>query len=291
MRSTRLAAAGVAAGALVLGMAGPALADGKAVASPNPFPAGSNVNITVTGCNPESEPVLQHGGTMVFAQTVNFTHSGGTWTSGPVKTFDGRQLKAGETYTYTVTCHDANQQKLTMKLPLTIAKADDNPEPSPSPGRPEFKFGYDKVKLSTTRVAPGQKVAFKVACPTAVTISGNGYTENPLPVKKTGENVWGATGTYRSNLPDPTTVTVVCKDFGSVKYSTSPDKGDGNGNGNGGGSMDPKTPKIPTGRIDTGDGSSLGEAGSPMMAAAWGAFAFLGLGAVALRRRTVRERS
>ncbi|HEY8480169.1 MAG TPA: hypothetical protein VIL71_10100, partial [Spirillospora sp.] len=119
----------------------------------------------------------------------------------------------------------------------------------------------------------------------------NGYTQNPLPVKKVGTTTWTATGTYRSNLPDPTTVTVVCKGFGSVKYSTSPEKGDGNGNGNGNGGMTPKTPKIPTGRIDTGDGSSLRQDGSALPAAALGAFAVVGLGAIALRRQLVRERS
>ncbi|MGP4022777.1 hypothetical protein [Actinomadura sp. 3N407] len=283
MRSTRLAAAGVAAGAMVLGMAGPALADGKASASPNPFTAGSKITVTVAGC--ESKPVLAHQGTMVFAEVVKFTQSGANWTSGPVTTFDSRHLKAGQTYNYKVTCHDANQQKLTMTLPLTVAKPDGNPDPTP-----EFKFGYDKVKLSSRRVAPGQNVTFTVNCPTAVSVSGNGYTKNPLPVKKAGKDTFTATGTYRSNLPDPTTVTVVCKDFGSVKYSTSPEKAGGSGNG-GGNAMEPKTPKIPTGPINTGDGSSLGNDGSPMMAAAWGAFMFLGLGAVALRRRTVQERS
>lgn len=279
MRSTRLAAAGVAAGAMVLGMAGPAFADGKASASPYPFKAGSKVTVTVTGC--DTKPVLAHQGTMVFNGLVKFTQSGTTWTSAPVATFDSRQLKAGQSYDYKVTCFDPNNEKLTMTLPLKVAEPDGNPDPTP-----EFKFGYDKVKLSTTRVAPGQNVTFTVNCPTAVTVSGNGYTKNPLPVKKTGDAMFSAQGTYRSNLPNPTTVTVVCKDFGSVKYSTSPEKAKENGNGGG---MTPKTPKVPTGPINTGDGSTLGTGGSPMAAAAWGVFAFLGLGAVALRRRTVSE--
>ncbi|TDC47422.1 hypothetical protein E1281_26270 [Actinomadura sp. KC345] len=269
-------------------MAGPALAEGKAVASPNPFTAGSAITVKVSGCNAESEPVLKHGGTMVFAQVVNFTRQGDLWTSGPVKTFDSRQLKAGQTYPYTVTCHDENQQKLTMQLPLKVAASSEDPDPQPG-----FKFGYDKVKLSSTKVVPGGKTTFAVTCPSEVTITGNGYTQNPLPVKKTGENTWGASGTFKSNLPDPTNVTVVCKGFGSVKYSTSPAKDDGNGNGNGGGNnnMTPKTPEIPTQPVNTGDGSSLTNGGSPMAAAAWGAIAFLGLGAVALRRRTAQERS
>lgn len=239
MRSTRLAAAGIAAGALVFGMAGPALA------TPKPVTPGAYC-----------DPIGATG-----------------------KTSTGKLMEC---------IKKAGEEQARWRA---VSPDDEKPGvPSPKP-KPQFKFGYDKVKLSTTRVAPGQKVTFKVICPTAVTITGNGYTKNPLPVKKSGEKTWVSTGTYRSNLPDPTTVTVVCKDFGSVKYSTSPEKGDENGGGNGNGGMTPKTPKIPTGRIDTGDGSSLRDGGSPMMAAAWGAVAFLGLGAVALRRRTVRERS
>ncbi|MEU8799260.1 hypothetical protein [Spirillospora sp. NPDC048819] len=239
MRATQLAAAGFAAGAMVLGMAGPALATpGDPVTPGAPC---SNVGATAENAAGELMKCIK---------------------------------KAGE-------------EKATWQ---PAAPGDENPTPTPTPTTPTFKFGYDKVKLSTTRVAPGQNVTFTVTCPTSVTVAGNGYTKNPLPVKKAGENTFTAQGTYRSNLPDPTTVTVVCKDFGSVKYSTSPEKAEGSGNGNGNG-MAPKTPKVPTGPINTGDGSSLGTGGSPMMAAAWGVFAFLGLGAVALRRRTVSERS
>ncbi|WP_396449407.1 hypothetical protein [Actinomadura sp.] len=170
----------------------------------------------------------------------------------------------------------------------------ESPSPSPTPTKPAFKFGYDKVKLSSLRVAPGYKTTFTVTCPTSVVITGNGYTQNPLPVKKTGDDTWTATGTFRSKLPDPTTATVACKGYGSVSYSTRPDKG-GNGGGNGGGgTMKPKTPKIPSGRIDTGDGSmymSGGNSSAPLLAAGWGVLMAAGLGAVALRRRTVRERS
>ena len=242
MRSTRLAAAGIAAGAMVLGMAGPALA------------------------TPNDKPVKP--GSFCAEDAIG---------------------QKAETVTGKVAvCTKGEDGKARWVVP-----GDDQPgTPTPTPTKPTFKFGYDKVKLSTTRVAPGQKTTFAVTCPSTVTITGNGYTQNPLPVKKTGENTWGATGTFKSSLPDPTNVTVVCKGFGSVKYSTSPAKDDGNGNGNGGGNnMTPKTPKVPTGPINTGDGSTLNNGGSPMAAAAWGAIAFLGLGAVALRRRTAQERS
>ncbi|NKZ05539.1 hypothetical protein [Actinomadura latina] len=170
------------------------------------------------------------------------------------------------------------------------------PTPTPTPTKPAFKFGYDKVKLSSLRVAPGYKTTFTVTCPTAVVITGNGYTQNPLPVKKIGDDTWTATGTFRTKLPNPTTATVACKGYGSVGYSTEPDKGgNGGGGGNGGNTMKPKTPKIPSGRIDTGDGSMyMRGGGSPLPAAGWGALALAGLGglgAAALRRRAVRERS
>ena len=151
------------------------------------------------------------------------------------------------------------------------------------------------MKLSSLRVAPGYKTVFKVICPTAVTITGNGYTQNPLPVKKAGENTWTATGTFRKNLPNPTTATVVCKDYGSVKYSTQPEKpGSKPGKPGKPSQLTPKTPKIPTGRIDTGDGSTyMQNEGSHagLLAAGWGALMAAGLGAVALRRKTAGERS
>ncbi|MFB4305212.1 hypothetical protein [Actinomadura sp. GTD37] len=168
--------------------------------------------------------------------------------------------------------------------------------PTENPGgedpKPTFKFGPDKVRLSSMRVAPGYTTKFNVICPTSVTITGNGYTQNPLPVKKAGKTIWTATGTFRKNLPDPTIATVVCKGYGSVKFTTRPEKG-GTKPGKPG-QLKPTTPKIPTGRIDTGDGSTYTRnEGSPagLLAAGWGALAALGLGAVVLRRRTAGERS
>ncbi|MFC5749230.1 hypothetical protein [Actinomadura rugatobispora] len=228
MRAIRLAATGFAAGAMVLGMAAPALA-----AEPVPT--------TVTpGAFCKNEHLGQKS-----------------------KTKDGTPMiclkKPGE------------------KQGRWRAVAPD----VPTPPKPVFKFGYDKVKLSSRRVVPGGTTTFTVTCPSTVTITGNGYTRSPLAVKKLSANRWTATGTFRTNLPDPTTATVVCKGYGSVKLSTSPEKNDG---------LKPKQPKIPTGRIDTGDGSTQGN-GSALPAAGLGALALAGLGAFALRRRTARERS
>jgi hypothetical protein len=226
MRATRLAAAAIATGSMVLGMAGPALA---APPKEGQFCKKADIGKTVTAAN----------GTLLKCMT-----------------------KPGD------------------KQPHWY-------EIKGAPTTPTFKFGYDKVKLSSRRVVPGGKTTFTVKCPSTVSITGNGYTRNPLAVKKIGKATWTATGTFRGNLPDPTTATVVCKGFGSVKFSTSPEKKGGN-------TMTPKTPKIPSGPINTGDGSMYGQTGgssAPLLAAGWGVLMAAGLGAVALRRRTVRERS
>ncbi|MEW2353815.1 hypothetical protein [Spirillospora sp. NPDC029432] len=230
MRATRLAATGFAAGAMVLGMAAPALAE------------------------PVPDPVTPGA----FCKDEHL----------------GKEGKAANGKPYT--CKKKPGEEQGRWVPLAPVK------PTPTPTKPTFKFGYDKVQLSSRRVVPGGTTTFTVTCPSAVSITSNGYTQNPLAVKKVGANKWSATGKFRSSLPDPTTATVVCKGFGSVKFSTSPEKGDDN--------LGPKQPKIPTGRIDTGDGSTLAQDASPMAAAGLGALALAGIGAVALRRRTVRER-
>ncbi|MFI0357085.1 hypothetical protein [Actinomadura sp. 9N407] len=232
MRATRLAATGLAAGAMVLGMAAPALA-----ATPKPVTPGA------------------------FCSPVGATG----------KTEAGKAMvclkKAGE-----------EQARWRAAEP---GGGTPDPTPTPTP-TPTFKFGNDKVHLSTSRVVPGGTTTFTVTCPSTVSITSNGYTRNPLAVTKAGKNRWTATGKFRSSLPNPTTATVVCKGYGSVKLSTSPEKGD---------NMTPKQPKLPTGRIDTGDGSMSEGSASALPAAGLSALLAAGLGAVALRRRTVRGRS
>ncbi|WP_030163580.1 hypothetical protein [Spirillospora albida] len=237
MRATRLAATGFAAGAMVLGMAAPALAD---PVTPGAFCGKKNIGET---------------GKTVDGVLMRCT------------------LKAGE------------EQPRWRK----VAPGDtptETPTPTPTPTAPQFKFGTDKVRLSTNRVVPGGSTTFTITCPSSVSITSNGYTRNPLPVAKIAENRWRATGTFRSKLPDPTTATVVCKGYGSVKLSTSPEKGD---NG-----LKPRTPKIPTGPINTGDGSVYGQrdgSSALLPAAGGGALLLAGFGAFALRRKTAGKRS
>lgn len=251
MRASRLAAVGIAAGSMMLGMAAPAFA------TPDTTPKVGDECKTAGETAKDAEGM---GLTCVKGEDGKLT-----WVASPVKPGDpGGENPGGEN------------------------PGNENPKPT-------FKFGYDKVKLSSLRVAPGYKTTFTVTCPTSVIITGNGYTQKSLPVKKTGENTWTATGTFRKNLPNPTIATVICKDFGSVKYSTQPEKGETKpGKPGKPGQMKPKTPKIPTGRIDTGDGSTYAQnEGAPagLLAAGFGALMALGLGAVALRRRTAGERS
>ena len=274
MKIRRLAVTGAAGLAAMTLPMGPAWADPSISASPNPFVPGSVLTLKVTECNTKPVKVSDSG---LFAETPNWTAASpeGTWTA-KAKT---NKVAPGKTYTAKFTCEvDGGTATLTLSV---NPKNDDKPEP------PKFDFGYDDVKLSTRRVVPGGTTTFTVTCPSQVTITSNGYTQNPLPVKKVGERTWTAKGTFKSTLPDPTLATVTCKGYGSVKYSTSPEKGDG---------LTPKKPtgKIPTGRIDTGDGSTVAGGSGALVAggSAAVALAAAGAGAVLLRRRrTAEERS
>ncbi|MFI0349292.1 hypothetical protein [Actinomadura sp. 9N407] len=275
MTLRRLAAAG-AAGAMGFATlaltAGPAYADPSISASPNPFVPGSTLTLGVKDCTDKPVQVDDDG---LFATAPSWTKGAaeGAWTAA-AKT---NKVAPGHTYVAKFTCNFEDKK---FELTLTVnPKEDEKPEP------PKFQFGYDDVKMSTTKVAPNGKTAFTVTCPTEVTITSNGYTKNPLPVTKSGKNTWTANGTFKSSLPDPTLATVACKGYGSVKYSTSPEKGE----------MTPKKPtgKIPTGRIDTGDGSTVAGGGPGTSLLAGGAATALagaGLGAMMLRRRIGQER-
>jgi hypothetical protein len=271
MTLTRLAAVGAAGAtgfaALAL-MAGPAFADPSISASPNPFVPGSTLTLQVKECDEKPVKVSDDG---LFAVTPVWTAAGteGSWTA-PAKT---NKVAPGKTYVAKFTCVIEGGSAT-----LTLSVSPKKPAP------PKFTFGYDDVKMSTSKVVPNGKTTFTITCPTSVTIVSNGYTQSPLTVTKAGKDTWTANGTFKSSLPDPTVATVTCEGYGSVKYSTSPEKGD----------LTPKKPagKIPTGRIDTGDGSTVaGGPGTGLLAGgAAGALAAAGLGTVLLRRRLGQER-
>ncbi|TNY36900.1 hypothetical protein EIO00_10925 [Thermomonospora catenispora] len=251
-------------------------------ASPNPFYPGDTLTLTAKGCT--TAPQLQSDSGL-FVSPPQFRGQPTTWIAqGKTRS----NLTPGKTYVAKWTCQIEGGSAV-LSLTTTPGKRPDRPTPTPTPTRPTFSFGYDDVQLSTRRVVPGGSTTFTVTCPTSVTITGNGFTQSPLKVTKIGENKWRATGVFKKNLPNPTTATVICKGHGSVKYTTNPDKGDNN-------NMKPKpSTKIPTGPINTGDGTlyMAEKNGSAMPLAAAGAGAALaaGLGAVVLRRRMVRGRS
>jgi hypothetical protein len=271
MHTTRLAAAGAVAALVALGMAGPAqAAEPAASATPDPFKPGADLTLSITECTETPTSVAGD----LFTGTPQFSgEAGGTWTA---KQATKPALAPGKSFTITINCK-VGEAPIERTVTVTSAKEEPN-EP------PAFSFGFDDVKMSTTRVVPNGSTTFTVTCPTAVTINSNAYTTNPLPVTKSGENTWTSTGKFKSSLPNPSVVTIACKDHGAVEFTTNPEKGE----------MKPgkKIPgKIPTGRIDTGDGSTQTGTGMPLLAGGTAALAAAGLGAVALRRRIGRERS
>ncbi|MEW2357804.1 hypothetical protein [Spirillospora sp. NPDC029432] len=207
MTLRRLAAVGAATGmglATLALTAGPAFADPGISATPNPFVPGTTLTLTATECDEKPLNVSDDG---LFAAPPAWAAATpeGTWKA----TAKTNKVAAGKTYVAKFTCKVENG---VANLSLTVnPKKDEEPEP------PKFDFGYDDVKLSTTRVVPNGTTTFAIRCPTSVTITSNGYTKNPLPVKKDGENAWTAKGTFKSSLPDPTVATVTCKGHGSVK--------------------------------------------------------------------------
>ncbi|WP_019631356.1 hypothetical protein [Actinomadura atramentaria] len=275
MRAARLAAAGAAAGLAVLGTAGAALAAAPTPTisvTPNPFTPGAKLTVKVTECikAPTGDA------TSIFASDLAFTGTaGGTWTAvGATKS----SLQPGHTYTAVLTCEVEGG---TGKLTLTVNPAKPKPtEPAP----PKFSFGYDDVTLSTRKVVSGGKIGLTVRCPSAVTVTGNGFTSPSLPVKTVKTGVYSAAGTFRSGkLPDPTTMKVACKGYGYVTYSTKPGQPIKHGK---------KSPTVPVGAPQTGDGSLYGQpadgSATPWLAGggAVAAAGVLGGGLVLLRRRS-----
>jgi hypothetical protein len=157
------------------------------------------------------------------------------------------------------------------------------PTPTPTATEPAFKFGFDKVQLSTRRVVPGGKVTFTVTCPTAVTATSSAFVANPR-FAKDGDTSKG-TATYKRSLPRVVNIKVSCAKFGFVTFSTKSDTGNGGGNvGNG--------PNVPDQAPDTGGGATAENGAAALggaAALAIGLMGATGLGLVAARRRMARE--
>lgn len=284
MHLRKLAAASAATGAVALGLglAAPAnaaalLPQPKVTVSPNPFTPGARLNLAISACDDAPKTVSNQ----IFAAAPAFTKSGAGWAA----TAQAKStLKAGQTYTTKFSCTVKDEtQSGTANFGLTTSIPKQPPK-----AEPKFKFGFDKVQLSTRRVMPGSNITFRVKCPNPVSATSASWATAPS-FKKTGTDTWTGTGRFKSSLPAVVNIKVSCKGFGFVTYSTKPGKrnvGDGGGTGN-----------IPTGPgPNTGDGSlfmqeSEGSNMALIAGGSAGALAVAGLGTVLVRRRRTGQES
>jgi hypothetical protein len=155
------------------------------------------------------------------------------------------------------------------------------PKPEPTATQPAFKFGFDKVQLTTRRVVPGGKIGFTVTCPTTVTATSSSFAVAPR--FKKAEDTSKAVATFRRALPKVVNIKVSCAQFGFVTFSTKPGKGNVD-NG----------PNVPSQGPNTGGGATA-DSGTPANLGGAAAIAAslagaTGLGLVfAARRRMARE--
>ncbi|MFC6885076.1 MULTISPECIES: hypothetical protein [Actinomadura] len=304
----RLAAASAVSGAVLLSLAVPASADGPLQpkgpsdeprtdarpapklrvadaptinATPNPFTPGQELTVTAKGC--DTEPVLGKTNDIFGDNAPGTFEKGakpGEWTA---KALSRKNLELGKPYTTQFTCE---VDKVAQQLTLT-AKVKDGTEPPDEPEK--FRFGFDKIELSTRTVLPGGKFGMKVTCPTEVTATSASFVKEP-EFKELGDEgtesdapKWGATATFKKTLPSVVNVRITCAQYGSKVYSTKPGKKQvGNG-----------SPTVPKGAPDTGDGTMSGTGGNGGGALYAGGSAALvaaaGLGGLALRRRAARS--
>jgi hypothetical protein len=241
MGITRLVAAtAVVGGVALLGVAVPASAASAPPAAPDitvkpdPFTPGAKVTLRVTGC--KDEPKVDSPN-QIFAKgepgSFGKGAAAGVWTTVAATRSD---LKPDHTYMTSFVCTTSEGPSL-FQLQTTVAK------------KPDFKFGFDKVKLSTRTVVAGGKLGMTVTCPSTVTATSASFTAQPKFEKK--DEVWKATATFKDHLPSVVRLKVTCSGHGSVSYSTKPGERD----------VKPGDGKIPKGAPQTGDGSMAGRSG------------------------------
>lgn len=275
MRIIRLVATGAACGAAALALPAltapvQALAAPKATTTfPEGFQPGWNLVINVTGCT--RAPTSRGLRNEIFAEDPGFQRpeEGDGWMAiGGTR----RDLQPGRTYRTEFRCDGQ-----TFPLEITIpGSAGGGPTASPSPGTGgggAFKFGFDKVKLSTRKVVPGGTMGFTVTCPTTVTAESAAFAEPPKFTKK--GQVSTGTAKFGEKLPSIVKIKITCAGHGHVEYSTEPAK---KALGEGG-------PKIPVGAPDTGGGAEQGPGAAVYGGAAAVLLAAAGGGALMLRRR------
>jgi hypothetical protein len=273
MGITRLAAATAAVGGVALfGAAAPASAAPAPpaapdiTAKPDPFKPGEKVTLRVTGCKDEPK-VLTPNEIFAKGEAGSFGRgsAAGVWTTIAAAKSD---LKAEHTYVTRFGCTTVDNGQGVFQLQTTLPK-------TPAPG---FKFGFDKVQLSTRTVEAGGKIGMTVTCPSTVTATSASFTAAPKFDKK--DDVSKATATFKDHLPSVVRVKITCSGHGSVGYSTKPGERD----------VKPGDGKIPKGAPETGDGSMAprgdgGGLGGLTIAGSAAVLAGAGLGGGLLLRR------
>ncbi|MFC4911909.1 hypothetical protein [Actinomadura gamaensis] len=248
---------------------------------PKRFTPGDNVTVLINGCVTEPS-VGDQNETFVKGDPAHFDKTGAASWSGIASTLPS--LKPGNSYITKFRCATATGLR-TLTLFVTVPEKTTTPSPPPPPGKGHggdggFHFGFDDVDLSTRTVVPGGTLGMKVHCPTEVTATSSSFVTDPR-FKETGEDIWEATATFEKSLPSIVRVTITCADYGHVVFSTRPGKDE----------VSPG-PQIPKGAPETGDGSTA--AGrhadrAPLVGTGAAAVALAGAG-YALRRRATKAR-
>jgi hypothetical protein len=161
-----------------------------------------------------------------------------------------------------------------------------------------------EIKVSPERFIPGQSVTITITeCTQAPTMNATQarrvFTAVPTFTGTSGETWTARQATRRSLVPGRSyTVNLTCRvGDQTVRGSITVNPGSTSSptpkpTGSSPAPAPTGTPKIPTGPINTGDGSTQGGSGTTMLAGgAAAALLAAGLGAFALRRRAGRERS
>ncbi|MCP2336001.1 hypothetical protein [Actinomadura rupiterrae] len=285
----RIAAAGGASGAVLIGslaagaapaLAAPAPGAPSVSIEPKRFAPGDDVTVHIDGCVTEPS-VGDQNEIFVKGDPAHFDKSGGTSWSGIGATQPG--LKPGNSYLTKFGCMTASGPR-TLTLFATVPEKTTTPPPPP-PGKGHggdggFHFGFDDVDLSTRTVMPGGTLGMKVHCPTEASASSSSFVEEPR-FKETDKDSWEATATFEKSLPSIVRVTISCAGYRHVVFSTRPGKDE----------VAPG-PQIPKGAPETGDGSTARRPAdrTPLIGTGAAVVVLAGTG-LALRRRATKGRS
>ncbi|WP_258572104.1 hypothetical protein [Actinomadura parmotrematis] len=298
MGITRFSVAGAVTGAALACAAAPAAAaDDPPKITAGAFPAsvGDNLALSVTGC--ASRPyALSPNEIFAKGEPEDWADEGdGAWSAFGAT---AGSLESGHSYVTRFACLTKGGLR-TFELSVTVPKGAGKPPattPPPSDGGGgggRFSFGSDDVKLTPRAVTPGGAVTITVTCPVQPSASSGSFVAAPrFDAIGNGGNRWEGSSDYKPSLPSTVKLVVRCPGYGSVSYSSHPERTPGTGSGGSGGTGTGSDPTIPVGAPDTGDGSTYGTSeGGAVLPLAGAALALTGGGVLAVRRRRAEGRA